>query len=466
MAEMTEVGVSGLTHQQGIVREEYLRELQGGRWRKILKAMIDNDPIVGAMLFAIEMMIRKVPWQVKAAGDSAQQRADADFVQNCFDDMEFTWADTLAELLSFIPWGWSFMEIVYKERPDGKVGWRKWAIRGQDTLESWQFGAGGSIIAMNQRDPNLNKLLTIPMEKALLFRSSMRKNNPEGVSSLRRAYRPWYLKQNIENVEGIGIERDLAGMPVMRIPGKIIQDDGNIYDSYKDIVTNIRNDEQAGVVLPSDRDERGNLYYDLSLLSTGGQRSFETSGIIERYSRQIAMTLLADFILIGHERQGSFALSADKTDLFVAALGGWLDSVAEVINRHGIVKLLALNGLSTKDEDKPRLVHADPARVDLEELGQFVVRMAGSGFDLFADPEVEAYLRQQAGLPVNKEQTIGMVGRKEISTNGAQPTPTPAAQRLRRDSPVTALLERNQRATELFSEEETMLLAMMRKMLG
>lgn len=470
MAEMVEIGVAGLRHDGGFVREEVLRELQGERWRKTLKNMIDNDPIVGAELFAIEMMIRKVTWQMKAASPSPAHRAAADFVQECLNDMALTWTDTLTEILSFIPWGWAFTETVYKRRDDGKIGWKKWAIRGQDTLENWILAPHGEVMALRQRNPNTGEVVTIPMEKALLFRSSMRKNSPEGVSALRRAYRPWYMKQTVENIEGIGIERDLAGLPMAYVPSKVIKDAGPEYEAWKDIVVNLRNDEQAGVVMPSDRDDNGNLWYDLKLLTTGGQRTFETSTIIERYSRQIAMTLLADFILIGHERAGSFALSADKTDLFVAALGGWLDSIADVIDRHAVVKLLDLNGMDSSDKGRPRIVHSDPARVNLEELGQYIVRLAGSGFDLFSDPEVEAYLRQQGGLPVNKEGTAGIIGKPTppVGSNGTGPSPqgnTPAAQRLRRDAPITAVMQRNA-ASESVDEVEAILMAMVRQMLG
>ena len=59
---------------------------------------------------------------------------------------------------------------------------------------------------------------TIPMSKALLFRTKSRKNNPEGRSILRNAYRSWYFKRRIQEIEGIGIERDLAGLPVMHGP--------------------------------------------------------------------------------------------------------------------------------------------------------------------------------------------------------------------------------------------------------
>ena len=68
--------------------------------------------------------------------------------------------------------------------------------------------------------PSYN-LYTIPIDKALLFRTKSRKDNPEGRSILRNAYRSWYFKRRIQEVEGIGIERDLAGLPVMYAPADL-----------------------------------------------------------------------------------------------------------------------------------------------------------------------------------------------------------------------------------------------------
>jgi hypothetical protein len=42
------------------VYEEWLKDLQGIKGVKIYKEMRDNDPICGAIMFAIEMLIRQV----------------------------------------------------------------------------------------------------------------------------------------------------------------------------------------------------------------------------------------------------------------------------------------------------------------------------------------------------------------------------------------------------------------------
>ena len=115
----------------------------------------------------------------------------------------------------------------------------------------------------------------------------------------------------------------------------------------------------------------------------------------------IAGTMLADFILLGHEKSGSWALSSDKTELFGVALGAYLDEIAAVFNRHAIPRLLQVNGMPLNAP--PHLVHGDIETVDLERLGNFIKALSQSGAAIFPNPELEAWLAAQAGMPATSE---------------------------------------------------------------
>lgn len=408
------IGVTGLNRQGGYIYEEFLTELSGTRWRKVCREMSENDAMIGAILFAIEMMLRQVDWDVepyreetytadgeveKAIQPDDQERAE--FVEECMKDMTDTWEDTVAEILTMLPWGFAAMEQTFKRRADGRIGWASWSIRSQDTVEKWEWDTDGNLTGLWQMAPPDNLRVFIPIEKLLLFRTTSRKGNPEGRSILRSAYRSWYMKKNIENIEGIGIERDLAGLPVAYVPPDILSSTANddqkaLLLSIKNIVTNIRRDEQEGVVWPLAYDENGNKLFDLTLLSTGGTRSFDTDRIISRYDQRIAMTVLADFILLGHEKVGSFSLSSDKTNLFSTALSAWLDSIAETINRFAIPKLFKLNGWPL--DRLPCLEHGDIERVSMTELADYVSTLTNSSV-IVADDDLERHMRQQADLP-------------------------------------------------------------------
>lgn len=431
-APLGEIGSSGLKRWGGYVDEEFLKDLRGLKAISTWREMRDNDDIVGAILFAFEYLAKQIEWRIDPGGESTDADERAEFIrQALFEDMSHSWHDTLSEILTFLPYGWAWMEMVYKVRSgdhhdpsrasafgDGRIGWRKWALRGQESLFQWTFDDNGGIQALQQMAAPDYALRVIPIAKSLLFRTTTNKNNPEGRSILRNAYRPWYFKKNIQIVEGIGIERDLAGYPMIKIERECPIDIWNPNDtnaatmkaSLERIVRSVRRDEQEGAVLP--------WWCNLTLLSATSRRQFDTSAIITRYDQRIAMTLLADFILLGHEAVGSKALSVSKIDLFCAAMGGFLDSICGVINKHAIPKLLRLNGMST--DDLPQLVHGKVERVDLGVLAEYIAKLAAAGAEIFPNPEAERHLLTLAGIPTPSEE-----GGVVEDDPGARPKPEP-----------------------------------------
>ena len=280
---------------------------------------------------------------------------------------------------------------------DGLIGWRKLPIRAQETLYQWEYDNEDNLLGMTQMPPPDFGTFTIPIEKALLFRTKSRKNNPEGRSILRNAYRSWYFKRRIQEIEGIGIERDLAGLPVIYGPENFdIWDNQNpqtveARSGLEAMVRSIRRDEMEGVVLPAG--------YKLELLSSGGTRQFDTNAIINRYDTRIAMTVLADFIFLGHDQTGSWALSSDKTELFAVAIGAFLDIICETFNSQGIPSLIDINGQHFAGiTEYPKMTHGDIEDADITKVASFIKDMTGIGV-LIPDDSLEDYIRQVGHLP-------------------------------------------------------------------
>ena len=97
-----EIGRAGQKRYGGIFYEEFLKELQGRRGIEAFREMSENDDIVGAILFSIEMLIRQVQWYVEPGGDTPIDDEAADFVDSAKDDMQQSWTDTISEILSFL----------------------------------------------------------------------------------------------------------------------------------------------------------------------------------------------------------------------------------------------------------------------------------------------------------------------------------------------------------------------------
>ena len=424
--DFMEIGSSGLHQYGGQIRDDFLRQLQGKQAYANFREMADNDPVVGAMLHAIEMLIRGVEWTVEPA-DAANEQAvrEAEFVSECLTDMSDSWVDSLASICTFLIYGFSYHEIVYKYRRgftndpktrskynDGRVGWRKLPARSQETIQRWELDDTGGIQGAYQLDTSAQNrgLVYLPIGKCLLFRTTSRFNNPQGRSILRNAFVPWYYKRRIQEIEAIGIERDLAGMPVALVPPQLLSnaatsDERAALEAIKQIVRNIKRDEQEGIVFPLAYDpETKQPAYDLKLLSTGGRRQFDTDAIIGRYDQRIAMTVLADFLLLGHEKVGSQALSVSKIELFIKSLDAYLSEISEVFNQYAIPRLMRLNGVS--EELSPTLVYQTPKNIDLGAISQFITALAQAGAPLFPDENLENYLRDLGGLPTGQAEEV------------------------------------------------------------
>lgn len=408
-----EIGGTGLQQYSGIINEEFLNQLKGVRRYRVFREMSENDPIVGAVLYAIEMLLRGVKWTVEPGGDAPEDEQAVEFLESLLGDMSHTMDDFIGEWMAAPIYGYAPFEIVLKYRrgeniqpglasqyDDGKLGVRKLAIRHPDTLERWIFDDAGGIQGFVQRTAPKWESASLPIERMLLFRTLARKGNPEGQSLLRRSYVPYYLKKRLVGIEVVGIERNMAGFPVMYYPSEWQSDaySAQLTD-VKQVVQRIKVDDQAGLALPSLFDEQGNQLLKFELVAASGKQQGDISPIIERYDRRIAMTMLADVILLGHEKVGSFALADSKTNLFTVGLGALLDDIGATFSRHLIPRLLRYNGM--KVTKMPTFQHSDLETVDLTAVGDYIMKLANAGAPLFPSEEgkLERHLYRVAGLP-------------------------------------------------------------------
>lgn len=420
-APLDVLGRTGLQQSSGYLFDEWDTSLQGARGRRAYREMADQDPVAGAILYALEQITRQVAWTVQPASDDPQALEIAAFVETCIHDMEETWQDTLAEILTCLVYGWAYHELLYKRRSgisedprrnspytDNKVGWRSWAPRSQESLQRWDMGDEDELLGMYQIPAPTYVMRYIPYNKALLFRPTVRRGNPEGRSLLRNAYKDYYYVKHLEALEAIGAERDLAGLPLVRVPQEVL--DGPDTDEsgeptakqdYYNLATRIRQDEEAGVVLPSTMNEAGTKYiYDLELITSGGAKQFNTDTVITRHKTSEAQTVLADFLMLGHTARGTQALGGIKVDLFYTATTALLDAICEVPNRRGIPQLVEYNGFDRAHS--PFLHHGDIQHADLVLLAQLITALAAAGaqLDLTLDSPLLRHILEEAGLPV------------------------------------------------------------------
>jgi hypothetical protein len=435
------LGATGLRQFSGYVREEWLRELIDIRGLRMLREMRDNDPTIGAFFYAINMLLRNVRFHVEPeTADDENDRAAADFVTSAYGDTEQSFGDLIADALTSLVFGYSVCEIVYKIRggpvatepkyrsqfEDGMIGWRKFASRSQESLLRWTFNDAGDAIEMVQVLPT-GGIVCVPLAKAVHYRTDKQKNSPSGRSILRNCYTSYYFKKRLQQIEAVGIERDLVGIPVASVPPELLNANGTEEQkaqlaAIKAIVRDTARNEQEGIVWPLayttvDESSTPVPMFKLELLSSGGKRQIDVSQSISRYDKAIASTILADFIMLG-DGKGSYALARNKTDMFTIAITGFLEIFTDEHNRKAIPDLLVMNGL----QGRCRLVHGDIARRDLTELGQFLSQTALAGL-LTPDDSLEGALREEASLPaMTTEGLRSVTGGAEDGDGPTDPT--------------------------------------------
>ena len=219
--------------------------------------------------------------------------------------------------------------------------------------------------------------------------------------------------KRLEEMEAILFER-MGGLPTLYIPSAVMEAGTApnaspqalaAYNSYKKMVTNVRVDDQMGIILPSDVWNNAQTgapstqkMYEFKLTTPEtAQRSTTVNETIERHKVEMLTTLLCDFITMGHEVRGTNNLGVIKLDLFMSSLEGFLHQIGEVLNRYALTRLWEINNL---DPDlMPRFVPDMPQRLDLDGMGGFIKDLADAGMPLFPDEELQSYLRDAAGLP-------------------------------------------------------------------
>lgn len=413
-----EIGRSGLKRVSGYVDDEFLPQLRGRKAVKIYREMSDNSSVIGGWAAAVTQLLRQLEWRVEAASNRREDRVNREFVEQQQEDMEVSWGEMISEVSSFIIYGWELSEIVYKRRigpwetdpakhskyTDGRIGWRKIAGRAQDTMWRWVFADNGDILGMVQMAPPRYEKVVIPLNRCLLFRTTTAKGSPEGRALIRNAYSSWFFLKRFQEIEATGVARDLAGMPIAKVPSKLLaatpgSKDAAMLQAVRNLVQSVSRNENEGIVWPWDLDEETKQpLMDFALLTSGGSRQFDTESIINRYKTEMLQAVLADFLMVGHEDNGgSYALHTDKTGLFRNSINALAQAIADQFNRHAIPRLFAVNGM--KPAELPRLVPNDVDPPALAELAQFMTALAGTGLQWFPDPELEKFLRDAARLP-------------------------------------------------------------------
>jgi len=418
------LGIAGdNTHNGQIRADEFLPELRGKRAIRKYREMRDNDSTIGAVMYATEQVLRDVDIKVMPANDTPAAKREADFVESIFKDMDHTLDDHVSEALSSLTFGFAWFEVVYKRRngqktgskySDGRMGVRKIASRAPWTISKFDVDEKtGDVLGIHQEGSGFNNTNYIPSRKSLYYKTTAINNDPSGRSILRNAYTSYEYLNNLQSIEAIAVERELAGIPVARIPSEYLSPDATSAQSgfltnLQQILRDVKFNEQGYIVLPSDTypDSNGSptntRLVDVELMASNGKRNIDIDPIVKRYQHDIARSVLSEFLMLGGGNTGSYALSKSKTDLFLRALESYIQAIVDVLNKQLVERLWELNGLNY--DLMPTIVAGDVAPHDLREIAAFLRNLNGANIDVSSHPEVIQDLMDIAELRYNPDQ--------------------------------------------------------------
>ena len=439
---LAELGDTGLRIQNGTIWEEYLPQLKGRKAVEAYQEMADS-PLCAAFLLLLDLIASRVEWKVKPAkeGDPRSQM-EAEWLDGALQDLRVPFTQVVVELLTCVPYGWARSEILYKIRRgpqqdderlrsdfnDGRFGWLDFEPRSQDSLDwmngwEWDYETG-QLIGMRQwvqMRPNGRDRFFVPESKMIAAVPRPWKRSPEGRSMFRPGYRPWFYGRKLEDIEALGIERDLTGLLCLSLPPDLMDANAPAHKQavrrdYERKVSKIRRGQMEGLVMVAEEYGAQKTGFGAKLLNSGGQGRINPDTAIRRHEQRLLMSLLFELQEMGMSKVGTQALGATKWNQMQLAMAGLLDAaIVGPFNAKAIPDLYRLNGVP--DEFWPSIEYSSINAPSLEEVGDFLSKLAPTG--LFVPrAEVEEWLLRKLGAPVKSEapevRTVAGAGTQQV----------------------------------------------------
>ncbi len=473
---LLKLGLPSLRQTSGHVYEEWRPRLVGGQRFKVFREMGESDTTAGGFINNLVNFLNRAPslWEpAKPIGESdaspsPEAQRIADRMAGAWEDMDETPRARMSTVIEHTARdGAAPMEVTYKvcrgdvddpmfasDYNDGWLAWRSWDIRPLESVDRWEWSDDKrELLGFWQSPQETRSLVWIPMSKVVHFRFRHTKNNPEGLSMLSLAERAYYFKRIFEELEAIGIKRDLTGMPVMEVPPKLFgagasADEQETLRQMKELVTLVERDGLEGVVIPAELDPDGNpTQFRFRLMASGGSRQVNTSDVIRRIRGEMSVGLGAAFMYAGMDGVGAKSLDESKTDAFRLQGDSLLGALSETINVEA-ARMLRLNGVPRALWPTHRFGDIDKA--SLQEWGAYVSSLMTAG-GLTYDEALEAEIRRRGELPAKEVRDDAYPPLRLVDEQAQAPAaapvvdpsaePVPAAETALNGAQVTSAVE-------------------------
>ncbi|WP_411815501.1 DUF935 family protein [Gordonia sp. SND2] len=384
---------------------EQVPDLQWPHSVKMFNRMEREDTRVSSLLAAIGLPLRRTQWRLSPNGARPEV---VDFVSKNLglpvdgqDDTvvsrsrgRFSWSQHLMWALTYLQYGHSVFEQVYRVDDSGMIWLHKLAPRPQRSISQWNVATDGSLLSVKQWAPSYgNPAAALPspsgapsdigIDRLVVYTRDMEPGFWIGRSLLRPSYKHWILKDELLRIQATAARRNGIGVPVATAAEGASDED---LQTLRKMAQAYRGGESAGAAIP--------FGSTLQLLGVQGNMP-DLAQAISYHDSMIAIAGLAHFLNLSGG--GSYALASVQADTFAQAVQTHGEQIRDVFNAHVIEDLVDVNW--GQDEPAPRLVFDDiGSQQDATAAALNLLVQAGI---ITPDQVVETAVRQRMNLPLS-----------------------------------------------------------------
>jgi len=430
------VGIESGSSRGGQIRDIVPQLATRSQAARTYEEMVNSDAAVDVSLRAAKMPVMGADYFIEPASDQQIDLDIAEFVQfNLLEGQSAPFLSVLSDILTFYEFGFSIVEQVYDIRewaPKRTMANRKrytmlkkLAARPTPTIVQINYDDNGGPLSIDQQavdGKNQTKPVNIPIEKAIIFSHNKRGGNLEGKSLLRTAYKPWYFKSNLYNIDGIQKERHGMGFPIIELPPAANRQET---EAAKELIRNVRTNEHGGVVLKPG--------WNLRFAELPGQ-PVDVMASIDHHNGMILLNTMTQFLLLGISSVsgGSRAVAGSSQDMFNKSLRYVANLICDTINLYCVPLLVSYN---FKTDRFPKLHVKNVGETkDLQQWAAAVANLLAQRA-ITPDIETEQWVRSILDAPQKRggaqtpiQQPAPQRGDVTSQNGGTQPLPTDQAQ--------------------------------------
>ena len=427
----TEEGTTGAYETGGyLVTEEKNPALRGGEKWRTYGNLLANVAIVAAGTRAFLNLLGKSAWtlipaEMDSEADATRAKEAADLVDGVLNDMRRPWSRVVRRSGMYRFYGFSIQEWTAKRRPDGTIGLLDVAPRPAATIERWKLDPAGNVEGLTQKHPKTQEEHFLPRGKVVHIVDDAISDSPEGVGLFRHLVASNQRMARYQLLEAYGFETDLKGIPIARIPYGVLAKrvkDGDLSEAERlaivkpveDFVAQHIKNPALGLGLDSApyRDmgpnltPSGTLEWDIQLLQGSPTSAAEVAKAIERLTRDMAIVLGVQGLLLGGTGTGSLALGRVFADQFALIVDSALSELAESYQQDLIPVILRLNGIP--EELAPTFKTEQVQHRDIEQVTTSLRDLADAGFILAPDDPIINEILGMLGLPLQDLKALSL----------------------------------------------------------